>query len=197
VEANRQRVAERAPESETGDETQEQERRRQVNPTPTRKYIDVLTRLKAGELGLLRTHAGQGLDESVDGFDLFSGLWWPLRKKNERAPRREVAWMIAKLYAFCPIPQLPDETLARQLRRCQPNKDPAMGRFVQKVDRMLTLPLERIEPALQWALDRVASSSGRLDWVRLTDDLSIWERETVRLKWAEQYLETDERVRIC
>ncbi len=168
-----------------------------MNPTPTRKYIDVLTRLKAGELGLLRTHAGQGLDESVDGFDLFSGLWWPLRQKNERAPRREVAWIIAKLYAFCPIPQLPDETLARQLRRCQPNKDPAMGRFVRRVDRMLTLPLERIEPALQWALNRVASNSGKLDWVRLTDDLSIWERETIRLKWAEQYLETDERSRTC
>lgn len=29
----------------------------------TEQYIDVLTRLKTGELGLLRTHAGQGLDE--------------------------------------------------------------------------------------------------------------------------------------
>jgi hypothetical protein len=64
----------------------------------TEQYIDVLTRLKTGELGLLRTHAGQGLDESVDGFDLFSGLWWPLRRKNERAPRRPVAWLIVPVY---------------------------------------------------------------------------------------------------
>ena len=159
--------------------------------------MNACTRLKSGELGLLRTHAGQGLDESVEGFDLFAGLWWPLRQKNERAPRREVAWLIAKLYAFRPIPQSPGDTLARQLRQCQPNMDPAKKRFRQRFDRMLTLPIDRIEPALQWALGRIASSIGQLDWVRLTDDLSIWERETTRLRWAEQYLKTDERVRTC
>ena len=47
--------------------------------TATEQFIGVLTDLKTGELGLLRVHAGQGLDESVVGFDLFSGLWWPLR----------------------------------------------------------------------------------------------------------------------
>jgi CRISPR type I-E-associated protein CasB/Cse2 len=163
----------------------------------TEQYIDVLTRLKTGELGLLRTHAGQGLDESVDGFDLFSGLWWPLRRKNERAPRRPVAWLIAKLYAACPIEHSPDKTIARQLALCQPTENKAKERFQQRFDRMLALPLDRIEPALQWALDRVASSTGKLDWVRLTDDLSIWERETTRLKWANQYLQNDETVEIC
>jgi len=74
---------------------------------PTEQYIEYLTRMKAGELGLLRQHAGQGLDETVDGFDLFAGLWWPLRAKSERTPRREVAWLIAKLYAFRPIPRSP------------------------------------------------------------------------------------------
>jgi len=156
-----------------------------------------LTNLKSGDLGLLRTHAGQGLDESVDGFDLFSGLWWPLRQKDKRAPRRPVAWLIAKLYAFRPVEHSPDETIARQLRRCRPKEVQAKERFRQRYDRMLSLPLDRIELALQWALDRVASSTGKLDWVRLMDDLSIWERETTRLKWAEQYLETDERVGIC
>lgn len=165
--------------------------------TPTQQYIEVLTRLKMGELGLLRTHAGQGLDESVDGFDLFAGLWWPLRQKNQRAPRREVAWMIAKLYAFCPIPQSPGDTLARQIRRCQPNKDPAKTRFRKKFDGLLVLPLDRIEPALQWALDLVASTNETLDWVRLTDDLSAWEHERTRLRWAEEYLETNERTRAC
>jgi len=108
-----------------------------------------------------------------------------------------VAWLIAKLYAYCRIEHSPDDTLARQLRRCQPNKDSEQKRYLQRFDRMLILPLDAMEPALQWALDRVASSTGKLDWVRLTDDLSIWERETTRLKWAEQYLENDERVEIC
>ena len=95
---------------------------------------------------------GQGLDETVDGFDLFTGLWWPLRAKNQRAPRREVAWLIAKLYTFRPIAHSPGETLACQLARCQPNNEPEKKRVTQRFDRMLTLPLDKIEPALRWAL---------------------------------------------
>lgn len=155
------------------------------------QYIDVLAGLKTGDLGLLRTHAGQGLDESVDGFDLFAGLWWPLRQRNDRAPRREVAWMIAKLFAFRPIPHSPGDTLACQLRRCQPNKDAEKTRFEQRFDRMLRLPLNRIERELRWALALVASDRQKLDWVKLTDDLSIWERESTRLRWAEQFLENE------
>jgi len=165
--------------------------------TATEQFIDTLAGLKTGELGLLRTHAGQGLDESVDAFDLFAGLWWPLRQKNERAPRREVAWMIAKLYAFCPIAQSPDQTLARQLRRSQPNEERARRSFERRFDAMLVLPLDRMEVPLQWGLEQIASGDRKLDWVKLTDDLSIWERETIRLKWAEQFLETNERTRPC
>lgn len=158
--------------------------------TPTEQYIDVLTRLEAGEMGLLRIHAGHGLDESVDGFDLFTGLWWPLRQRNERSPSREVAWLISKLYAFCPIPHSPSDYLARQLRRCVPNDEQARKRYQKRFDRMLLLPLSQIEPSLRWALDWIALYDSNLDWVRLTDDLWRWEREITRLKWAEQFLET-------
>ena len=157
----------------------------------TKDYIARLTCLKTGELGLLRTHAGQGLDESVDGFDLFSGLWWPLRQKNQRAPRREVAWLIAKVFAFCPISHSPGDTLAYQLQRCRPNDKDARKRYRNKFDQMLLLPIDKIEPALQWALDWISSYSKdpKIDWVILTDDLSIWEHESTRIKWAEQFLE--------
>lgn len=161
--------------------------------TPTEKYIDVLQNLKTGDLGLLRTHAGQGLDESVHAFDLFAGLWWPLREKNQRAPRRGVAWLIAKLYAACPLPHSPNHTLARQLRRCLPNKDPSRQRFQERFDRMLMLSLDEMEPVLRWALDEIATTTGTIDWVQLTDDLSKWERETTRLRWAEQFLDHTER----
>lgn len=165
--------------------------------TATEQYISVLTNLKAGELGLLRTHAGQGLDETVDGFDLFTGLWWPLRAKSASAPRREVAWLIAKLYASRPIEHSSGETLACQLRRCQPNEEKAKDRFRQKFDEMLTLPLDKIEPALRWALDIVASKDLKLDWINLTDDLSIWEPESTRLKWAEEFLKSLEGGKAC
>ncbi|MDP2735768.1 MAG: type I-E CRISPR-associated protein Cse2/CasB [bacterium] len=165
--------------------------------TATEQYITVLSNLKSGELGLLRTHAGQGLDESVDGFDLFAGLWWPLRAKNERAPRREVAWLIAKLYAFRQVSQSPGETLACQLRKCQPTEEQARVRLRQRFDGMLVLPLGKIEPGLRWALELLDSKNMKLDWVKLTDDLSIWERESTRLKWAEQFLKTLEGGRPC
>ncbi len=162
--------------------------------TPTEQYINALGNLKRGELGLLRSHAGQSLDESLDGFDLFTGTWWPLRAKNQRAPRREVAWLLAKLYAFRPILHSPGETLAYQLGRLRPAKHLDQGRsrvrFDRRFDEILTLPLRKIEPALQWALDQLASNNLNLDWVRLTDNLSFWERESTRLNWAKEFLES-------
>ena len=55
---------------------------------------------------------------------------------------------------------------------------------------MLALPLTKIEPALRWALDLIAKKGLKLDWVELTDDLSLWERESTRLKWAEEFLKS-------
>lgn len=160
----------------------------------TDEYIRKLIGLKSGELALLRTHAGQGLDESVEGFDLFAGNWWPLREKSERAPRREVAWLIAKLYAFSPLGYSPEDELPLQLGRLQP-RDPHSGqRFQCQFDNILTLPLSRLEPALRWALQELADNDKKLDWARLADDLSRWERESTRLKWAGQYLKNAERM---
>jgi len=155
----------------------------------TEEYIEALSKLKTGDLGLLRTHAGKGLDETVGGFDLFAGLWWPLREKGPKAPRRSVAWLISKLYAYRPIENSSGDTIARQLRKCQYYLDEKpKERFTQRFDRMLILPLDKIEPALQWALDELNSQDLKLDWVKLTDDLSRWERETTRLRWAELFL---------
>jgi CRISPR type I-E-associated protein CasB/Cse2 len=170
--------------------------------TPTEKYIHRLDAMKSGERGLLRTHAGQGLDESTEAFDLFTGLWWPLRKKNQRAPKREVAWLIAKLYAACPLdPRAGQEnTIACQLRRCQPSKEEAKKRFQDKFDRMLMLPLGEMEFALRWALDTVRSKykdNATVDWVKLTDDLSIWDRESTRQRWAEEFLNHNEGRSSC
>ena len=158
--------------------------------TATERYIYTLTCLKNGELGILRSHAGLALDESVAGFDLFAGLWWPLRQRNERAPRRKVAWLIAKLYAFCPIEHSAGETLISQLSKCRPNEERARERFRQQFDGILNLPLSKIENLLRWVLDQVSSKNLKIDWVKLTNDLSIWERKSTRLKWAMEFLKT-------
>lgn len=163
--------------------------------TATEEFIKVLEALKPGDLGLLRAHTGKELDETVGGFDLFAGLWWPLREKSPQTPRRSVAWLIAKLYAFRPLQQSSEETLARRLRNCEPRDERDKKRFRSKFDELLLTPLDALEPALQWALGKISSQSKKLDWVQLTDDLSIWDRgdqhrrrRDIREVWAEEYL---------
>ena len=66
--------------------------------TPTDRFIERLENLKEGEQSRLRTLAGRSLDERLDGFDLFTGLGWPLRQTSPVAPRRETSWLVAKLF---------------------------------------------------------------------------------------------------
>ena len=73
-----------------------------INPSSI-EYINRLSTLKSGDLSIIRTLQNKTLDESLEGFDIFTSLWWPLREKNQRAPRREPAWLIAKLFASCPL----------------------------------------------------------------------------------------------
>lgn len=161
--------------------------------TATADFVATLESLKVGDLGLLRAHSGRGLDESVTCFDLFAGLWWPLRQKSERAPRRDVAWLIAKLYAVCPGPNAPASFLAAQLGRHRPRDLREQERFDRKFDLILLSPVKAIEPALRWGLAEVATQDTGIDWVSLTDDLSRWERESTRLRWAEEYLRNSGR----
>jgi len=177
----------------------------------TAAFIAQLTnnrRFGPGERARLRALAGRGLDENTPGFDLFTGLWWPLRKRNQTAPRREIAWLIAKLYGAYPIPHVrPDEpdlrpTLPRVLGRCEPRDDFGGKRHRQRFDALLQSPLSGIEPHLRWALSEVRAAIATrrargIDWVQLTDDLSAWDRgeehrrrRDVRDEWAEQYLES-------
>jgi hypothetical protein len=76
---------------------------------------------------------------------------------------------------------------------------PGALRFRQRFDSLLCSPLPALEPHLHWALAVVrdavtARRSGGLDWVQLTDHLSIWDRgekhrlgRDIRDIWAEQY----------
>jgi CRISPR type I-E-associated protein CasB/Cse2 len=159
-----------------------------MSPASSEDYIANLSRLKPGELALLRSHLGQSLGTSVAAFDLFTGVWWPLRQKSQHAPQREIAWLIAKLFAFAPIQHEKGRHLASQLRLCQPLGTTAPQRFQARFDRLLMTPIEEVESPLVWALKVVASSRMTLDWVALTDDLSTWEERSTRMQWAKQFL---------
>lgn len=166
----------------------------------TAAFIRQLENLKEGERSRLRRLAGQPLDRTLHGFDLFTGLWWPLRYESQAAPRRETSWLVAKLYGAFPIPHAQGQTLASLLGRLEPREEHDQQRFRCRFDALLCSPLPVLEPHLRWALALLADAAVRgtfpgIDWVRLLDDLSIWDRGEahrrdcdIRDIWAEDYL---------
>jgi CRISPR type I-E-associated protein CasB/Cse2 len=180
-------------------------------------FIQRLEDLKEGDRSRLRRLAGQPLDATLQGFDLFTGLWWPLRQASPATPRREQSWLIAKLYgAFgSSVPHVRPESgsgpqFSAVLGLCEPKDLPefkARDRFRRRFDAILRANLSGIEAPLCWALDEIARAVAArnpraggvhgIDWAQLLDDLSIWERgeehrrnRDVRDIWAEQYLKT-------
>lgn len=177
----------------------------------TQEFIKRLEALKEGDRSRLRRLAGRPLDDTLSGFDLFTGLWWPLRQQSPVAPRRETSWLVAKLYGAFPIPQVrPDSPIehpmvARLLGRCEPRDERDGPRFRRRFDALICSPLTELEPHLHWGMSEIAKAvAGRvpraksvtgIDWAQLLDDLSIWDRgekhrrrRDIRDLWAEQYL---------
>ena len=157
----------------------------------TVKYIQCLGDLKEGDLGILRTHRGLRLDESLPGFDLFSGLWWPLRKSSPKVPRREVAWLVAKLFAEFLFEQKYGASLPLLMGRiCRGlEKGKEFPRVLARFDRLLTLEVSHLEEPLAQMLVFIKSHDvSSLDWVALTDDLSAWELESKRAQWSDTFI---------
>ncbi|MBI5248092.1 MAG: type I-E CRISPR-associated protein Cse2/CasB [Desulfomonile tiedjei] len=175
------------------------------------KFIRQLEGLKEGERSQLRRLAGKPLDEALQGFDLLTGLWWPLRRESQAAPRRETSWLLSKLYAAFPLPHVRPEdagarpTLPRILGRCEPSNKYGRLRFRARFDTLLCTQISALEPHLHWALSTVADAVKRkrcagLDWAQLLEDLSIWDRGAehrrrmdVREEWACHYLKVTKK----
>jgi hypothetical protein len=166
----------------------------------TDQFIQRLEALREGERSRLRRLAGQPLDETVPGFDLFTGLWWPLRERSRAAPRRETSWLVAKLFGAFPLPHARDVGLPALLGKQEPHDARDRKRFRDRFDALLQTPLSGLEPHLRWALSVAADAvdaghATGADWVRLLDDLSIWDRgaehrrhRDIRDIWADDYL---------
>lgn len=150
--------------------------------TQAEAFIRRLESLKEGERSRLRRLAGQPLDHALHGFDLFTGLWWPLRQRSPVAPRRETSWLVAKLFGAFPLRYVPCErdcpttlpfllgTYEPKHPACQgaallssvpPKRDPARREFIEarrfrmRFDATLQTPLSGLEPHLRWALSVV------------------------------------------
>ncbi len=163
----------------------------------TAKYIANLEKLKEGELSILRILQYCPLDETLDGFDLFTGLWWPLRAKDQFAPQREVAWLIARLFARYRLKHNNDNELPVILGRiCSNIKDEkAEIRFISKFDQLFRLSNTHLDHHLSWALGTLIDNGiTTLDWIKLTDDLSIWDKESTRITWVNKFNDSYKRI---
>jgi len=179
--------------------------------SPSETFIRRLEALNEGERSRLRRLAGKPLDQTLPGFDLFTGLWWPLlREKSPCAPERGIAWLVAKLYGAFPVLHVRGgrAQLVRVLGSCERalRNEFDRDRFRRRFDALLQSPLSGLEPHLHWALSTVRRAVAQrrvegVDWVRLLDDLRLWVRgpdrqdedlerrhRDIRDIWAEEYL---------
>ncbi len=174
--------------------------------TSTEQFIHRLAKLGSGELSLLRRSAGKPLDASVPAFDLFTGLWWPLRARNQRMPQRWCAWLVAKLYGSYPLSRN-GPPLAAAVGAAEPRLAPATGkldtrdrsRYRMRFDALLTSPAVdlALEPHLRWSLKRITDRrhhAATICWALLLDDLWRWCRPpNQRDTWDTSRWRTHER----
>jgi hypothetical protein len=59
---------------------------------------------------------------------------------------------------------------------------------VEAFDRLLLISLDGIEAPLGRMLKLLSFRARTLDWAQLIDDLSAWERTSIREQWVDQFL---------
>lgn len=148
--------------------------------TPTLRFIRRLQKLHEGDLSLLRRSHGRPLDHSGLAFDLFTGIWWPLREKTQRAPQRWCAWLVAKLYGSFPLPE-GARPVAVAVGALEPRRPADKERYRGRFDALLASPGQdlALEPHLRTWLQQIEDRSPSytaINWSQLLDDLWRWDR---------------------
>jgi hypothetical protein len=63
------------------------------------KFIQLASSLDSVSLAALGAAANKSLNQSPEAFDIFTGLYWPLRNRDRTVPSRNAAWLTLKLIA--------------------------------------------------------------------------------------------------
>jgi len=63
------------------------------------KFVRLAAGLDAASWAVVEQAANQSLNHSPAAFDVFTGLYWPLRNKDRTLPSRNAAWLALKLMA--------------------------------------------------------------------------------------------------
>jgi hypothetical protein len=129
------------------------------------KFVRLAAGLDAASWAVLEQAADTSLSHSPAAFDIFTGLYWPLRNKDRTVPSRNAAWLALKLMATAgrlrPQPRQltgPYEPWSDLALR----NSPAKARVYPKA-----IPQGRqLETALRKLIDRHAqkTSPARIDW---------------------------------
>jgi len=129
------------------------------------KFVRLAAGLDAASWAVVEQAASKALDHSPAAFDIFTGLYWPLRNRDRTLPSRNAAWLALKLMATAgrlrPVagrtsgPHQPWRDLALR-------DSPAKGRVYPRA-----VPVGRhLEAALREAIRRHAQkpSPAGIDW---------------------------------
>lgn len=163
--------------------------------TPTEQFIQTLAGMKSGEKTRFRLSVGARPDQNAEAFDLFTGIWWPLRQQFQNAPKREIAWIVCGLFSLYNIPHVGGQTLPIVLSSLEPGSDERKRRYRQKLDDIFNSSVKSIPDLFPWALHEVYVNKRAIDWAQLTDDLSIWDsgdshrrKSEIKRIWLKQYV---------
>ena len=152
---------------------------------PDRVFINSLFQLKSSDRFIFRNLAQQGIGSNVKAFDIFTKIWWPLRKKFSTMSNKETCWLIAKLFCAFPIPLPHDEkerdcSLPTLLGEIETDlNEMNVNRHTSKFKSLLVSPFENIESNLRWALTIIkkrydSNNIPGFSWDLLMSDLSSW-----------------------
>lgn len=153
-------------------------------------FMAKLTELGVAELALLRSCVGRPLDENVPAFDLFTDLWWPLRKKNN-APNKRASWVTATLFPWNTNPD-GQGTLGSALGQIAPVGEQNRKRDLTRFEAMLAADGLARDQAMLAVVRRLARLRIPIpvNWPQLLGDIASWNEPggRVQRRWAKDYL---------
>jgi hypothetical protein len=149
-------------------------------PSISGAFIRATEAFTNGDWGCIAAAEYREMNQAPEAFDLFSGIYWGLRRRNLRLPRRQTLWLVLKLIAQTPAALRspspagwnPLETLAETASRQIAPKDSrrsALKTYPRQFPRGTEL-----ERQLRDILDSHCkrTSPQRIDWVCFCDQLN-------------------------
>ena len=151
------------------------------------QFVNRLRDLGAADLSLLRKVTMESPGKNVQAFDLFTEIFWDLRKSHKFL-ERESCWLVSTLYPWNTLNSRGTAitNLGEAMRKALGNDERARHRAVQRFGRMLVLERGNLAATLADALRELRRRRIGVSWPHMLQDLSHWNDEDrhVQRGWA-------------